>query len=96
MGKIPEGALITVEFEMRLPISATDDEIDEWIKYELGGGSISGKNPLSAHELEYWHMPPMLDRTGYVGRIEDTGHTPTDNGGIRFNRRYIRERETPS
>lgn len=31
---------------------ATEDQIDEWIRFELGGGSIAGDNPLTKHGLD--------------------------------------------
>lgn len=44
---------IRVEFELVLPCDATDSEVDEWVRYEIGAnGQIKIANPLSRHDLE--------------------------------------------
>ena len=43
----PEGLLVKVTMEVRVPKAATANEIDEWLRYSLGAnGSCSMKNPL--------------------------------------------------
>lgn len=37
---------IKVEFELDLPVEASREEIEEWLKFELTGGAITGSNPL--------------------------------------------------
>lgn len=46
------GNVIIVEFEVELPSKATDDQVTEWLKYELSRGSINASNPLAKHDIE--------------------------------------------
>jgi len=49
-------ASIKVEFEMQLPVPATDDEIEEWLRFELhDNGSMQSHNPLSECEIDPIH-----------------------------------------
>lgn len=41
-----EGRQFTAEISFLLVEDATDEEIQEWLEYELGGGSISTSHPL--------------------------------------------------
>lgn len=44
---------IHVEFDVKVPAEATDDQIDEWVSFCTGErASISNSNPLVGHELE--------------------------------------------
>ena len=45
------GKEIAVRFDIGLPENATDEEVDEWLKFELIGGGISKDNPLSQHDV---------------------------------------------
>ena len=36
---------ITVEFDVEVPEEATTEQIQEWLDYELGGGSMKSDNP---------------------------------------------------
>jgi len=36
-----------VIFDVSLPDGVTQKEVEEWIGFELGIGSLSGKNPLN-------------------------------------------------
>lgn len=40
-----------VEFTVSTAKKATDEQIDEWIRYSLGGGSIHTNNPLMREEF---------------------------------------------
>ena len=42
---------IKVEFEIELPAIANSSQIEEWLEFELIGGSIDVGNPLSEHEI---------------------------------------------
>lgn len=45
--------LIKIEFKIRPPEGATNKEILDWIRFELGDlGEIETKNPCMAHDLE--------------------------------------------
>lgn len=88
---LPEGRIIRIEFEARLPAAATKEQIDQWVAFELGSGSMPRDNPLGQHDLEYWQSKPALTDSGMNGRIEDFGHRHSASGGATFQRRYIRE-----
>jgi hypothetical protein len=52
MTVVVAGSLIELKATMILPVSATRDEIDEWIAFCLGyNGSIKNSNPLMNHDL---------------------------------------------
>jgi hypothetical protein len=38
---------IYVEFTAEVPAEATEEEVLEWVRFCLGTGSMSAKNPLS-------------------------------------------------
>jgi hypothetical protein len=84
------GSLIRVTFEMRLPTAASEDQVDEWVGFELGGGSMSVDNPLCSYDLESWGYSPLLTDTGMVGRTEETDREAIP-GGTSCRVRYIRE-----
>ncbi|MEW6691579.1 MAG: hypothetical protein AB1340_01940 [Pseudomonadota bacterium] len=44
---------VRVEFSVQVPDKVTDDQIEEWVEFELGVlGGMSGDNPLSDRDLE--------------------------------------------
>jgi len=92
MSDFPEGSLIMVEFEFRLPAAANGEQVDEWVSFELGNGTMRGDNPLCDHDLEFWQNAPELTDTGLRGRIEDSGHKVNADGSASYRRRYVRER----
>lgn len=49
--RLPGSRVIKASFHFALPTPATEAQIEEWVKFELGGGTLSGSNPLSDHEL---------------------------------------------
>lgn len=54
--------LIKVEMTIALPVDATMDEIEEWIRMECGhSGSISLSNPLIDHAPECTSAPMLTD-----------------------------------
>ena len=73
-----EGREFRAEITFLLKEEATDDEIREWLEYELGGGSIASAHPLveagaCLNRTEVNH----LRRTGY-SRFTDWGPTSKD------------------
>lgn len=53
LASAPTMRTVRVEFEAYVPVAATDEQIEEWIDYELhANGSIQKSNPLSSHSLE--------------------------------------------
>lgn len=46
-------ATVHVEFDVEIPGEATEDEIDEWLRFMLNDrGSMSADNPLEGNEVE--------------------------------------------
>lgn len=46
---------ITLEYEVEIPdsINASEDEIEDWVRFEIGdNGSLNGKNPLINERLK--------------------------------------------
>ncbi len=41
-----------VEFELDIPVEATKEEVEEWIRFNLHTNSMRLDNPLSDHEME--------------------------------------------
>jgi hypothetical protein len=92
MDTLPEGRLVKIAFEIRLPATATLDQIDDWIAFQTGAkGNLALANPLRDFDLEVWRDAPALTDTGMNGRVEEFGHRPTEGGGTTYTRRYIRE-----
>lgn len=47
------GDKVRVEFELVLPADATEQQVDDWIRFELNlHGSLSLSNPLDQYEIE--------------------------------------------
>ena len=44
---LPAGRLVKIEFEVRLPVAATLDEIEDWINLQLGCGGMAGSTDRS-------------------------------------------------
>lgn len=44
---------VSVEFEVEIPVEATDEQIVEWLRYTFGElGGMSAVNPLSEYDGE--------------------------------------------
>lgn len=44
---------VKVEFEVKIPDSASDQEAEAWLRFELGAtGELSGDNPMIDCDLE--------------------------------------------
>jgi len=63
MGNVlPKSRLVKVEMMIALPISATYDQIEDWIAFECGrSGSMDGDNPLINYEPEAILRPVLTD-----------------------------------
>lgn len=94
---LPEGSLVTVTMEVRIPRAATREQIEEWAEHNIGQtGSISIHNPLYPHEPEAWGSGGvLLTDTGLVGTRHEYGHEAIPGGGRRYNVRYSRTRRSP-
>jgi hypothetical protein len=43
----------SVEFEIDVPVDATEEQVEEWLSFQLGEtASIMCSNPLSSHDIE--------------------------------------------
>jgi hypothetical protein len=45
-----EGRRYTAEIEFYLAADATNEEVEEWLEYNIGGGAISQSHPLYDEE----------------------------------------------
>jgi hypothetical protein len=53
---------VSVEFQVEIPVEATEEEIEEWVRFCLGEhGSMCGDNPLSCHDLQAEWGSVMVD-----------------------------------
>jgi len=87
---LPEGSIIRVDFEVRLPNAATRKQIEEWIEFALGAGCMSADNPLSDADLEAWAHSANITDTGMRGWREEFDHEITERGRS-YKVRYRRE-----
>ena len=94
MAKIAEGELVKVELEIRVPISATEEEVEAWLRFELhDNGSIASGNPLLGNSVETWGAFGFdWTPTGYVGIREEYDRVDLPNGGWRCKVKHRRER----
>ncbi len=90
----PEGLLVKVTMEIRVPKAATDDEIDEWLRFSLGAnGSCSGKNPLINSAVEpFGGFGFDWEDTGQTGREERILKEERADGSKLYSVRHHRER----
>lgn len=57
LNRAPALRTVEVSFSALVPVDATDEEIEEWVEYELHAqSSIHNANPLSSHALEAHHV----------------------------------------
>lgn len=85
--KLARSAVIKVEFYVAVPVGATLDEIDEWVSFEAGIGSIEAGNLLNDHDLEALNRPVLTFTGLYLHeRVEDLG-----NGTYRTHREMLPE-----
>lgn len=62
MNLLPKSRIVKVEMLVALPISATLDQIEEWITFECGKcGGMTLTNPLSEHSVEAINDPILTD-----------------------------------
>lgn len=75
---LPATRIVRVVFEIALPAAANREQIEEWILFGLGGGSM-GPNPLQNHEVEALSDLTLTD-TGRHVRFRITEVEKTDTG----------------
>jgi len=67
---LPEGSIIDVHIQIRLPAAATQEQVEEWFNFAaLDGGSMQHTNPLSDEAVETWR-PAVFSETGFTGHEE--------------------------
>jgi len=66
---LPEGRLVKVEFEVRLPAAATEAQIEEWLGLHMGINSMTNDNPLGRADPEAFDAITFTD-TRMNGRHE--------------------------
>jgi hypothetical protein len=90
--RLAAGTLVKVTMEVQLPVAATEDQVDEWLRYEMHAtGSMTADNPLGQYEPEPFGPKDFSwVETGRVGRREEFGHEKTETG-TRYRVRYIKE-----
>lgn len=83
MAVLPKSRIIKVQFEVALPISASRDEIEEWITFECGRcGAMSCANHLSEYAPEAISAPILTD----TGQHLHSEATPKGNGSYSIKR----------
>lgn len=64
---LPKSRLVKVEMTIALPISATLDQVEEWVNMESGArGSMSGDNPLADFDIEAISPPVLTDTRNHL------------------------------
>lgn len=58
---LPRSRIIRVEFEMALPADASKDEVLEWVRFNLWGGSMPIDSPLGHYGVEALCEPVLTD-----------------------------------
>lgn len=92
MTMLEAGRLVKVTMEIRLPVAATEDQVESWLRHELAGlGSCAASNPLLAHDPEVFGDNFSWDDTGIIGHREEFGHV-TEGSTTTSQVRYRRER----
>lgn len=85
---LPAGRLVKVEFEVRLPVAATQEQVEDWIGLELGCRAMSNGNPLAQESVEVYD-DLMLTDTRMQGHREEFDHR-TEGSTIHYKVRNVR------
>lgn len=72
---LPKSRLVEVTFSFVMPITATRDQVEEWVSFELGySGAMEMDNPLDNFDLEALTEPVLRDSCRHLHeQIEQTG-----------------------
>jgi hypothetical protein len=79
---LPAGRVIKIELLAELPTAATKEQILEWVKFELGFGTLAYDNPLANHDLTAAREPVLSDT---LMRIKEERRQAV-NGGTEIRR----------
>lgn len=81
MTRINKGRRLQVTFDLDLPETATEEEIQEWLDMELGAsGSLSGENPLIHSGVEADRVDVTITGVYRKYDITDIRQDPETNG----------------
>lgn len=58
---LPRGRIVRIDGEIILPAAATHNQVMEWVKFNMGWGSIKTSNPLHEYEVELNGEPILRD-----------------------------------
>ncbi len=74
---IPKSRLIEVTFSFVVPVTATREQVEEWVAFELGySGAMESDNPLESFGLEALTDPVLSDTSRHLHEtIEQTGES---------------------
>jgi hypothetical protein len=88
--KLPAGALVKVEIEVRVPVPATPGEIEDWLRYcYRDNGSLSQANPLINFEPEpFGNFAFDVEFDDRIGVREEFDSVALPNGGRQYKVRY--------
>lgn len=90
--QFPEGSLLEISFELRLPVAATKEQVNEWARYAiLETGGCSRDNPLLNWGPEEWANSFSWEDTGLIGRREEFDNVQHPDGSRSYRVRYHRE-----
>lgn len=94
--KYPAGAILRVTIDVLLPVSATEKEISDWIRFSMcRSGSIENSNPLADEEPEeFGYRSCDWEWDGCVGRVEQFDRQQMPDGSTHYKVRFVRERVT--
>lgn len=91
--EIPAGSIIKIELELRLPVAATREQLDQWLPYGLlQAGGCALDNPLLNEEPEEWRNSFEWTDTGYIGTREEFDHKQEADGSKTYRVRYRTKR----
>lgn len=95
METLPEGTLIKIAMEVRLPVAATEDQVEEWVHYSVGHtGGCALDNPLVHHDAQAWGSYGAFywENTNYIGIREEFDSEEHADGSRTYRVRYRKER----
>lgn len=72
---LPKSRVVTVTFSFAMPVTATRDQVREWVEFELHHmGGCEDENPLVHFELEALGQPTIEDTRKHLHEsVEQTG-----------------------
>jgi hypothetical protein len=59
--RLPASRVVSASFSFALPAAANQAQIEEWVRFCLGSGSIAASNPLADDELELQGQVTLKD-----------------------------------